>query len=317
MLIETDYRALNSAGQDGLPLAASGAVIVIGNFDGVHNGHRALIGYARQIADKKGIKLTALTFHPHPRRYFKPEQAPFLLTDKIQKYEKLMDAGADNVVSVAFDSNLADLTPEEFAEDVLHIALCAKHVVVGENFVFGKARAGTIATLKEEGARHGFSVSPLPVINNYTGMRISSERIREELRHGHTASAEELLGGHWQLRGEVVRGNQKGRTIGFPTANMALGEYLYPSFGVYTAYVRFEGVHDTFKAVVNIGQRPTIGISGPLLEAHILDISQDLYGRMMRVDLVDFIRPEQKFIDMNALKEQIHKDVAHARTVLI
>jgi riboflavin kinase / FMN adenylyltransferase len=317
MLIETDYRALNSAGQDGLPLAASEAVIVIGNFDGVHNGHRALIGYARQIADKKGLKLTALTFSPHPRHYFRPDQPPFLLTDPVQKHEKLIDAGADTVVSIKFDVALADLSPHEFTEDVLHIALCAKHVIVGENFVFGKGRTGTVETLKEDGRKYGFGVSPLPVINNYTGERISSERIRESLRHGHVASAEEMLGNHWQLRGEVIRGNQKGRTIGFPTANVALGDYLQPAFGVYTALVQIEGQMEMHKAVVNIGQRPTVGSTRPLIEAHLLDFAGDLYGSILRVNLLDFVRPEQKFADFNVLKAQIHKDVAYARERLV
>lgn len=311
MIIETEYRALTSAGQEGLPLKVSDAVVAIGNFDGVHLGHRALLAHGRAIADKEGWRLVVLSFSPHPRHFFRPDQPSFLLADPVQKLEELTKAGADDIVILHFDAVLADVSAEDFITDVLKDALVAKHVVVGDNFLFGKGRAGTIATLVES----GLAVSPLPAITDLGGQRLSSERVRAALRGGYVASAEDLLGRPWEIRGEVVKGNQKGRTIGFPTANMALGDYLHPKLGVYTARVIFEGEAGSHPAVVNIGQRPTVGVSGPLLEAHLLDFDGDLYGKMMRVTLDRFLRPEQKFASFDLLKEQIQRDTDTAREV--
>jgi riboflavin kinase/FMN adenylyltransferase len=311
MLIETDYRAMISAGQEGLPLAACDAVVAIGNFDGVHHGHRQLLRDARRIADENGWMLTVLTFDPHPRLYFKPDQKPFLLTDKVQKQEELLAAGVDAIVSLRFDAILADLSANEFIEHVLGESLRARHIVVGDNFMFGKNRGGNIETLKNK----GFGVSALTAIKDVTGQVISSERIRGELRHGHTASAEDLLGRPWQLRGVVVRGNQIGRQWGFPTANVEMGEYLPPQFGVYAGTVSFEGMEGVFNAAISIGVRPSIGSFGPIVEAYLLDFSGDLYGKTMRVNLLQFLRPEKKFIDLNELKDQIAHDVRQIREV--
>lgn len=309
MLIETEYRALLSAGQEGLPLKAADAVVAIGNFDGVHMGHRALLAHARKVADENGWRLVVLTFSPHPRVFFRPDQPPFLLTNTAQKMRELTSAGADDVVVLRFDGILSTVTAEEFIANVLEDALLARHIVVGNNFVFGKDRGGNVALLEQS----GLGVSALPVVNDAAGDRISSERIRASLRHGHVATAEELLGRPWEIEGVVIKGHQRGRTIGFPTANMGLGEYLHPLFGVYTAEIQFEGDAGIYPAVVNIGQRPTIGVSGPLLEAHLLDYSGDLYGKTMRVRLLNFLRPEQKFADFELLKQQIHKDVLRAK----
>lgn len=311
MLIETEYRALVSAGQEGLLLKASDAVVVIGNFDGVHLGHRDLLMHGRDIADKNGWRLVVLTFSPHPRSFFCPDQPSFLLTNTHQKMEQLTLAGADDVVVLKFDAVLSQVTAQEFITDVLENALSAKHVVVGDNFVFGKGRGGDINLLKQA----NFEVSAWPMVMDALGQRISSERIREALRHAKVATAEELLGRPWELEGEVVKGHQRGRTIGFPTANMGLGEYLYPKFGVYSAEIRFEGEDGMHPAVVNIGNRPTIGISGPLLEAHLLDYAGDLYGKTMQVKLQNFLRPEQKFANFDELKEQIQKDVVWAKAL--
>jgi riboflavin kinase/FMN adenylyltransferase len=316
MLIETDYRAVVAAGQEGLPLAACDAVVAIGNFDGVHPGHRALLAHGRQVADELGCPLVVLTFVPHPRHYFKPDQPPFLLTDKLQKQELLLAAGSDAIVMLRFDLLLASLSAEEFIDRVLVESLRARHVVVGDNFVFGKGRSGNAQKLKEKGAISGFGVTAFSVVNDME-KPISSERIREALRRGSVATAEELLGRHWQIRGEIVRGLQHGHEMGFPTANMALGEYLQPALGIYAGKARLENEEILRNAVVYIGQRPSIGLHGPLVETHLLDFSGDLYGKTMRVDLVDFIRPDQKFIDLEELKQQIHKDVARARAILV
>jgi riboflavin kinase/FMN adenylyltransferase len=316
MLIETDYRAVVAAGQEGLPLAVCDAVVAIGNFDGVHPGHRTLLARGREIADGLGCKLVVLTFAPHPRAYFKPDQPSFLLTDKVQKQELLLAAGSDAIVMLRFDLLLAELSAEEFIDRVLVESLRVLHVIVGDNFVFGKGRSGNVQKLKEKGDISGFGVTGFTVVNDME-KPISSERIRQDLRQGRVATAEELLGRRWQLRGEIVRGLQQGREMGFPTANMPFGEYLQPALGIYAAEARFEDEEIIHKAVVYIGQRPTIGLYGPLIETHILDFSADVYGKTMRVDLVEFLRPDQKFIDLTELKQQIHKDVARTRAILV
>lgn len=310
MLIETDYRALAHAGKEGLPLNVAGGVVAIGNFDGVHRGHQALLAAAKKIADAKGLTLTVLTFAPHPRQFFKPLQPPFLLTDAVQKYDALRDAGADTVVSLTFDALLAGLSAGEFVENVLRDGLAASHVVVGENFIFGARRQGNVDILKELGSAYGFAVTALD-LHGDEAQPVSSERIRAELRHGHMASAEQMLGRPWQIRGEVIHGQKLGRTLGTPTANLALGDYLHPAYGVYRARVAVDGV--MHRAAVSIGVRPTVGFSEPLLEAYLIDFNGNLYGKTLAVELLDFLRPELKFADLEALKEQIAKDVAQVR----
>lgn len=306
MMIETEYTALAGLLQGG---AINKTVVAIGNFDGVHMGHRVLLAHARKIADESGVRLVVLTFTPHPRAFFRPDQPPFLLTDALQKAEALQQAGADAVVALRFDAALAALSAGEFIDRVLKNALGAQHIVVGENFLFGHGRAGNVASLTDA----GLAVSALPAVTDKAGERISSERIRTALRAGDVALASDLLGRDWALRGTVVMGHQRGRTIGFPTANMGLGDYLRPQFGVYTAQIAVEGEYHP--AVVNIGQRPTIGISGPLLEAHLLDFAGDLYGKTMQVGLQRFLRPERKFDSFELLREQIGRDVEQARSL--
>lgn len=317
MLIETDYRALVTASQEGLPLAAADSVIAIGNFDGVHKGHQALIASAQQIAIASGWRLCALTFNPHPRSYFNPEQPPFLLSDAVQKREYLFESGADAVVKIQFDALFSELTAVQFVEQVLIEALGVKHVIVGENFSFGKARQGTTETLRHLGIKHGFKTSTFSQVNDFFGKRIASENVRQALRMGRLFEAEELLGRPWQIRGEVVKGEQLGRNLGFPTANIQLGDYLRPPLGVYAATVTIEGENGLYKAAVNIGKRPTFGMHDPLLEAHLLDYEGDLYGKTIRVNIHDFLRNERKFSDLEILKNQLAQDVMHVREKLL
>ncbi|MDB5477563.1 MAG: ribF [Alphaproteobacteria bacterium] len=317
MLIKTDYRALHTASQDGLPLAASDGVVVIGNFDGVHRGHQALLAHARQMANEMGAPMAVLTFSPHPRFYFKPDEPPFKLTDAVQKHELLKKAGADAIVELKFDALLSSLPPEEFVEIVLADGMRARHVVVGDNFAFGRGRKGNLPGLKKMAKTRLITVTGFRPIADFGHERISSENIRRAIRNGQMATAEDGLGHPWQIRSEVVRGQQRGRTIGFPTANLALEEYLQPKFGVYTAKIKIEGEQGLHRAVMNIGIRPSFGGIGANLEAHLLDYTGDLYGKILRVDFGDFLRPEVKFSDLNALKEQIDKDVARARMMLI
>lgn len=314
MLIETEYRPQAANVQEMNPAFAHGSIVAIGNFDGVHKGHQSLLDSARQLAAVRGLPLVVLCFTPHPRLFFKPDQPNFLLADMAQKHEFLTTCGVDTVVALRFDAALAGLSAPEFVSHVLLGMLNAKAVIVGDNFLFGKGRGGNIDTLRHEGAVHGFDVFTASMFAD-GGETVSSERIRALLRDGKVNDANGLLGRPWQLRGEVVQGHQRGRTIGFPTANLALGEYLHPAFGVYVADATVNG--RTYRAAVNIGQRPTIGVSGPLVEAHLIDFNDDIYGQTVTLDLLAFIRPEQKFDDFDALKAQIAKDVAVTRAFAV
>lgn len=314
MLIETDYRALLSAGQGGLPQNIAGGVVVIGNFDGVHLGHRALLAQAKEVADKNNKPLVVLTFHPHPRLYFAPNQPSFLISMPEQKNRLLVEAGADFVVSVKFDSELANAEATDFIQYVLIHALQAHTVLVGENFVFGKERSGDVAMLRQWGQSKGFQTGIVGLAEE-GAVRVSSERVRNALRDGHLDQANMLLGRSWQIIGRVIPGHQRGRTIGFPTANISLGEYVQPALGAYAAKVTLLDDGSTYNAVVNIGKRPTIGDFNPILEAHLFDYSGDLYKRELAVDFMQFIRAERKFDDIDALKAQIAKDVAQAKSL--
>jgi riboflavin kinase / FMN adenylyltransferase len=316
MIIETDYRALSTAGQDGLPLRACGGVVVIGNFDGVHKGHQALLAEGRALADVLGVSLVVLTFAPHPRFYFKPDQPPFLLSDEVLKHEFLEQCRVDAVVQLTFDAILSSVTAEEFIQNILLNGLQAKHVVVGNNFVFGHKRGGDVEMLQKAGREHGFAVTAMPAVTDVTGERISSERVRDALRHGRMASAEELLGRPWIIRGEVMHGDKRGRTIGFPTANVRLDRFLPPKFGIYAARVTIEDTRLVYNAAVSIGIRPMYQVTSPLLEAYLLDFDGDIYGKTIRIALSDFIRPEQKFMDLDELKAQIGQDVNETRRIL-
>lgn len=316
MLIETDYSALATAGQDGLPLKVGGGVVAIGNFDGVHRGHQELLAEGRALADVLGEHLIALTFDPHPRRHFQPQQPPFLISDKVLKIEHLAAAGADTIVQMRFDALLASVTAEDFIRNILLNALQAKHVIVGNNFVFGAGRGGNVEMLQKWGREKGFAVTAMPQVTDLGGKRISSQIVRDAIKNGHMATAEELLNRPWIVRGVVERGDQRGRTIGFPTANIALHEYMVPKYGIYAASVQIEGETLWRDAVLNIGIRPMFELQYPLLEVYLLDFNGDLYGKTLRVAFYDFIRAEAKFNGLEALKTQIGEDVKSAKEIL-
>ncbi len=316
MLIETDYSALARAGQDGLPLRVGGCVVAIGNFDGVHKGHQALLAHAKALADQDGVPLVALTFDPHPRRYFKAQQPPFLLTDTTLRAEYLAACGVETIVQMRFDMLLANATAEEFIEHILLHALQVKHVVVGNNFVFGKDRGGNVKTLRLWGEKHGFTCVPMAQVTDAASVRLSSQYARDAIKNGQTATAEDVLGRPWVLRGKVVRGEQRGRTIGWPTANIALDEFIHPKFGIYAARVTIEGEEGVYDAVLNIGIRPMFALATPLLEVHLLDTQQNLYDKILRVHFHDFIRAEADLPNLHALKAQIADDAAAARRIL-
>lgn len=304
-----------------LPAALKGGVVAIGNFDGVHLGHQAVIGLAREIAHQMHCKLLVLTFEPHPRSFFFPDGKPFRLTQLPGKAREIGVHGANGIIAAAFDSALAAKSAEDFVADILVGGFAAKHVVVGFDFVFGHRRRGDVALLQQHGTRHGFGVTAIPPVNAPDGSAYSSTRIRNLLSEGKPRDAAKLLGRAWEIEGPVLHGDARGRTIGFPTANVALGDYLRPAFGVYAVKVGIARANDAEQfdwhtGVANLGLRPTIGDDKVMLEAHIFDFAGDIYGRTARVAMIDYIRPEQKFSGLDALKAQIAKDGASARAIL-
>jgi riboflavin kinase/FMN adenylyltransferase len=295
------------------PTRAKGGAVALGNFDGVHRGHQALLARTAEEARTVGGPLSVLTFEPHPRRFFVPDTGPFRLTLPPAKVRLLAENGVDAVLAQRFDRDFAALSADAFVDEVLLQGLGARHVVCGYDFTFGARRTGNVERLREMGAERDFGVTVLdPVMRE--GEIYSSTRIREALRAGWPSEAAELLGRDWEIEGVVEQGDQRGRTIGFPTANVALGEHLRPRFGVYAVRALLDGTWRP--AVANLGRRPTIGVLKENFEVHLFDFAGDLYGKTLRVALVDFIRPEMKFSGLDQLKAQIASDAATARTIL-
>lgn len=293
-------------------------VVAIGNFDGLHRGHAAVLDQARAIAAEQDAPFAVLTFEPHPRSYFRPGTPPFRLTPLRPKARQLEAMGVDILYVLHFDAELASKTAEAFIGDILAGGLGARHVVVGYDFVFGKGRGGDGDLLEAVGRRHGFGVTRVDEVAGADGDAFSSTVIRDHLREGRPAEAARALGRLWEVEGHVTPGDQRGRTIGFPTANLDLEGYLLPRFGVYAVRMGLEapGVPVWRDGVANLGLRPTIGDGKVLLEAHMFDRNEDLYGRLLRVQLVDFIRPEIQFDGLDALRAQIARDCDKAREIL-
>jgi len=296
-----------------LPAEWTGAVIALGNFDGVHRGHQALVARAQQQARALDAPLVALTFEPHPRRYFVPDTGPFRLTLLPAKVRLLAESGVQAVLAQRFDPAFAAISAQAFVDSVLLQGLGARHVVCGYDFTFGARRSGNVEQLREMAAERALGVTVLdPVMRE--GEIYSSTRIREALRAGWPSEASELLGHHWEIEGAVEQGDQRGRTIGFPTANVALGEHLRPRFGVYAVRALVDGTWRD--GVANLGKRPTVGKLQENFEVHLFDFTGDLYSQVLRVQLIDFIRPEMKFSGLDALKAQIAADGQAARAIL-
>jgi len=290
------------------------SAVAVGNFDGVHRGHQALVAAAVAGARAKGGAAVLLTFDPHPARVLRPAAAPRALTTLAQKEELVSALGIDRLVALAFDREVAALSPEAFAREVLEAALGAHHVVVGESFRFGQARQGDARSLEALGARHGFDVQVVPPVLQ-GGRPVSSSRVREALAAGDVAEAAALLGRPYALDGRVVRGDGRGRTLGIPTANLAAEDQLLPAHGVYAGRCRVAD-GGWRAAVVNVGERPTFGGAGLVVEAHLLDFAGDLYGASLRIALVARLRGEQRFASAAELVSRIREDIAAARAVL-
>ena len=298
----------------------AGAVVAVGNFDGVHEGHRAVIGAAVEAARAAGAPAGVLTFEPHPRTWFRPEQPPFRLTPLRSKVRQLESLDIDLLCVLPFDEAMAARTAEAFVEEILVEGLQIGRIVVGYDFAFGKGRNGSVATLKGYNAAGSFGLTVVPAVDDETGGSYSSTRIREALRDGDPATAAALLGRYWEIEGHVLPGDRRGRTIGFPTANLDISDYLRPRFGVYAVLIALDGAGGGTPAwlpgVANLGKRPTIGDDKVLLEVNIFDFDRDIYGRLARVRFVDYVRPEKKFDGLDALKAQIAKDAAAARRII-
>jgi len=291
--------------------------VTIGNFDGVHRGHQALVEMAVRDAGASAGTAVVLTFEPHPSAVLSPDRAPSTLMTVEQKAEALASLGADYLVVLPFTQALSYQTPEEFARLVLRDALGARGVVVGSNFRFGRGRRGDVATLRRLGGALGYRVHGLdPVFHD--GAPISSTRIREALARGAVEAAGELLGRPFFVEGTVVRGDGRGRSLGFPTANLELENETLPGSGVYACWCRVDPRSDgpSVKAVANIGRRPTFGGGHTSVEAHLLDFAEDFYGARLRLGFQARLREERRFAGPEELREQIGRDVVEARGFL-
>ncbi len=301
-------------GLEPLPQDLRGAAVALGNFDGVHFGHRAILAAARAAGGRLGV----VTFEPHPRSVLRPPARPFRLTSATSKAQALADVGVELLVEVPFTLEFAKLPPEDFVRKVLVDTVGAGHVVVGFDFRFGAKRAGTAATMRALGERYGFGVTVVEEVQAKDGASFSSTAIREHLREGHPLEAARMLGHWWEIDGIVAAGQQRGRTIGFPTANLSLGDLLEPALGVYAVRCSIgEGENlRWYDAIANLGRRPTVDGETLLLETHVFDFEGNLYDKPMRVQLLAFIRPERKFDSFEMLRDQIAKDCDTARAML-
>ena len=296
-----------------VPQALRGASVALGNFDGVHLGHQAVIDAAR----KPGLPLGVVTFAPHPREFFQPDQPAFRLMSAQARRNRLERLGVTRLYELPFDATLASFSAEDFARIVLSEGLGVAHVVVGADFCFGKGRKGTAETLHGLGRALGFEVTTLPLLGAGAGA-ISSTAIRAALSAGDMAAASAMLGHRHRIDGPVLHGEKRGRELGYPTANMDVGGLHLPRLGVYAVKVDVldgphKGCHD---GVASLGVRPMFGVNQPNFEVHLFDFKGDLYGTEISVALVEFLRDEARFDGIDALIAQMDADSARARAIL-
>jgi riboflavin kinase / FMN adenylyltransferase len=297
-----------------VPAHLRGAIVALGNFDGFHLGHQAVVARAVARARDAGRPAIVATFDPHPRRYFQPDLPPFRLTTLDQRQRLFAGAGAQAMLVFRFDGELAGLSAEAFAEQRIAGLIGAAGVVTGEDFTFGKGRTGSPALLAALGERLGFAAETVPVVAAGS-TPFSSSRIRELLRDGSPREAAYLLTRPFTIEGVVEHGAKLGRTLGYPTANMALGSYLRPAYGVYAVRGRLADGR-VLNGVANLGIRPSFEPPVELLESFFFDFNGDLYGQTIEVELIEYLRPEAKFDTLDALKVQMDRDAAQARALL-
>jgi riboflavin kinase / FMN adenylyltransferase len=302
------------SGQAAIPADAHGAAIALGNFDGVHLGHQAVIASAHEAARRLGATLGAAVFEPHPRCFFQPHAAPFRLQTSVQRDRALNALGVREVFELGFDAEFAQLSDRDFAQHILVDRIGAAHVSVGRDFRFGCGRMGDAAALAKFGADLGFSVEGVASVER-GGARVSSTAIREALAAGDIETATALLTRPWAIEGEVLRGFARGRGFGFPTANLSLDDYMRPRLGIYAVRAKVDGA--TLSGVASIGVNPTTGaLAAPVLEAHLFDYDADLYGKTIEIAMIAFLRDEAHFADVEAMKRQMADDALAARAAL-
>lgn len=306
---------LNSlkAGQEAI---LKGGAMALGNFDGAHRGHAALIAATLACARARGIKSRVMTFEPHPRAVLCPDCPPFRLTSSAMREKLLRQMGVDEVITLPFTLELSRLSAQDFALQILNGIYGVEAVLAGADFVYGCKRGGNMQTLRDDLAPLGVSVIPVALAAGEDGEVLSSSRARNALQQGDIAAATRVLGRRWSVEGCVERGAGRGRAIGFPTANLALGDYLRPRYGVYAIRAGRAGEPLSRSGVANFGTRPTVDGKTELLEFHLFNFQEDIYGQAWEVSFESFLRPEQAFSGLDALKEQIAKDVERAKSEL-
>ncbi len=305
--IVTDWR--------GLPDGLRGAAVAIGAFDGVHRGHQAVIAKAGEAAQRLGAPLAVVSFDPHPRRWFQPEAAPFRLMTPGQMARAMDPRGVDALYLLPFDAGMAAMSDEAFAREVLADGLGISHAAVGFDFTYGKGRTGSPESLRRQGEALGFTVSVADRVDDPGGLKLSSSAVREALHAGDMDRAAAILGRPFAIEGEVVHGDKRGRTIGVPTANIRMGDYMRPAYGIYATRTRLPDGR-MIDGVASLGVRPMYELAEPLLEVWLFDFDEDLYGRTIETELIAFLRGEMAFDGLDALKVQIDADAAAAREVL-
>jgi riboflavin kinase/FMN adenylyltransferase len=299
--------------EDPRPLRWSHPVLALGNFDGVHRGHRKILDRVRRVASERGATSVVMTFDPHPPRIVRPDKAPPLLMTTAQRLEAIETTGVQGTAIVRFTSELSKWDPETFVQTVLVDWLRVSEVWVGANFLFGRDRAGTFTLLRSLGARFGFNAEKIDPVR-YKDFVVSSTRVRRLINEARVDEAGALLGHQYFVDGTVVQGDQRGRTIGFPTANLSTENELLPPHGVYATTATVEGL--VYPSVTNIGVRPTVDQSGRVsIETHLFNVDRNLYGARMRVGFVQRLRDERTFESLDALKTQIQADCDRARVL--
>jgi len=303
------------SGWTGLSPEQQRASVALGNFDGVHRGHRAVIEGAVAAGRRLGAPVGVVSFEPHPRRYFQPDAEPFRLMTLDQLARALEGCGIDRLYLLPFDAQIAAMTDREFAAQVLAEGLGVRHVSAGFDVTFGKGRTGSPAALETYGQALGFAVSATPEVTSPDGTKLSSSAVREALMGARPDRAARILGRPFAIQGEVVHGDKRGRTIGVPTANVRLGDYVRPAYGIYATRTRLPDGR-VLDGVANLGVRPMFQTEEPLLEVWLFDFDEDIYGQVIETQLIAWIRPELKFDGLDALKARIDQDAAEARAAL-
>jgi len=301
-------------GGSAVPARLRGGIVALGNFDGFHRGHQAVVGRAVERARAEGRPVLVATFDPHPARHFHPDAPPFRLTTLDQRERLFGAAGADAMLVFRFGAELAAVSAEDFVSDHLLTRIGAAGVATGEDFTFGQGRQGSSALLAQLGRRHGISTDAVAPVT-WQGAPVSSSRIREALVAGDCETATELLTRPFAIEGVVEHGDKRGRELGYPTANIRLGNYLRPKFGIYAGRGRLPDDR-TVDGAASLGIRPHFDPPQELLEPHFFDFSDDLYGQRIEVELISYLRPEMKFSDLGGLVAQMENDCRTARARL-